>query len=429
MKNTHYQRSTLFLKTLGILIFIPFLQSQNIIDAYLIGNFTTTLMGTQAQGLILPRDLDFHKDTERQNELWVINENNLDGRNHGGSTVTFYNAGQDNQWSEYRRDAYSGHFMHTASAIAMSENGTFGNPLDVQDANNNNGYFTGPVLWPSDTSIYARVNQNGPGLGSHLDMIHQSPFGVGIASEGENVYWIFDGYHNSIVKYDFVNPHSAGGEYHSDGKVWRHSDVAVSRVSGLSSHMEFDPSSGWLYIADTGNQRIIRMDPNSGQIAGNLTPYGESLAGYWNMSGSVWNVVADTGLVQPTGLDIYQGRLLISDYSNGDIIVYDITQDPIIELGRIETGISNQIMGLKVGPEGEIWFVCHNAHELYQLTTLLMGDVNGDGSYTITDVILCVQYVMGFIDLEEDQIYRSDVNFDGEIDLFDVLHIVDVVTN
>jgi hypothetical protein len=36
---------------------------------------------------------------------------------------------------------------------------------------------------------------------------------------------------------------------------------------------------------------------------------------------------------------------------------------------------------------------------------------------------------MGFIDLEEDQIYRSDVNFDGEIDLFDVLHIVDVVTN
>jgi hypothetical protein len=58
-----------------------------------------------------------------------------------------------------------------------------------------------------------------------------------------------------------------------------------------------------------------------------------------------------------------------------------------------------------------------------------MGDVNGDGSYTITDVILCVQYVMGFIDLEEDQIYRSDVNFDDEIDILDVLLIVDVVIN
>jgi hypothetical protein len=60
---------------------------------------------------------------------------------------------------------------------------------------------------------------------------------------------------------------------------------------------------------------------------------------------------------------------------------------------------------------------------------LLMGDVNGDGSYTIIDVILCVQYIMGLIDLEEDEIYRSDLNFDGEINLFDVLNIVDVVAN
>jgi hypothetical protein len=36
---------------------------------------------------------------------------------------------------------------------------------------------------------------------------------------------------------------------------------------------------------------------------------------------------------------------------------------------------------------------------------------------------------MGLIDLEEDEIYRSDLNFDGEINLFDVLNIVDVVAN
>jgi DNA-binding beta-propeller fold protein YncE len=243
------------------------------------------------------------------------------------------------------------------------------------------------------------------------------------------VYWVFDGFHNAIVKYDFVQPHIVGGDDHSDGKVWRHSEVVVQRSPGLSSHMEFDPASGWLYIADTGNERIIKMDPNSGTVTGNLNPYGETLAGYYNMSGTDWDVVADTGLIKPTGLDIYDGKLLISDYSNGDIIVYDITQDPVVEFGRIETGITNQIMGLKVGPEGEIWFVCHTAHELYQLTTLLMGDVNGDGSYTTLDVILCVQYIMGLIDLEEDEIYRSDLNFDGKINLFDVLHIVDVVAN
>ena len=150
MNKIFYQRPITLFKALSFLVIVSFIQSQNIIDAYLIGNYTTTLMGTQAQGLILPRDLDFHKDVERQNELWGINENNLDGRNHGGSTVTYYDAGQETQWTEYRRDSYSGHFMHTASAIAMSENGTFGNTLDCQDANASDGYFTGPVLWDSE---------------------------------------------------------------------------------------------------------------------------------------------------------------------------------------------------------------------------------------------------------------------------------------
>ncbi len=138
MKKPLSQRSSLDLRVLSFFLSISFLPSQNIIDAYLIGNFTTTLQGTASDGLTLPRDLDFHKDIARQNELWVINENNTGGRTHGGSTVTYYDAGLETQWADYRQDSYSGHFMHTASAIAISENGTFANPLYIHDANNNN---------------------------------------------------------------------------------------------------------------------------------------------------------------------------------------------------------------------------------------------------------------------------------------------------
>ena len=113
------------------------------------------ISGSETDGLNNPRDLDFNTYHSNMNELWVINENSATfDSNFGGSTVTFYNAGTDSQWTDYRKDSYSGHFMHTASAIAFRDNGGFANTLDIQDANGNpSGYFSGCSLWESDTSI------------------------------------------------------------------------------------------------------------------------------------------------------------------------------------------------------------------------------------------------------------------------------------
>ena len=201
----------MLIRLTALICLLPsFSSSQNLFNRIINSPFTTSVVrGTEADGLFKPRDLDFHTDVNRPNELWVINENSASfDSNFGGSTVTYYNAGLDGQWADYRKDSYSGHFMHTASAIAFSDNGGFANTLDVQDANGNpSGYFSGCTLWEADTSIYARIHQNGPLLGSHWDMVHQSPYSIGIAAETNNIYWLNDGYHSAVVKYDFQEPH------------------------------------------------------------------------------------------------------------------------------------------------------------------------------------------------------------------------------
>ena len=420
---------------LTFIVFFNLGLSQNIIDSYLVyHNNTIILRGDSLDGLFKPRDLDIPNDISRGNELWVINENSayFDFTN-GGSTVTYYNYGTNSQWSDYRKDAYSAHFMHTASAIAFSGNGGFANTLDTQDANGNpNGYFSGCTLWDSDTSIYARVNQSGPLLGSHWDMIHQSPYSAGIAGDGDNVYWLFDGYHNTIVKYDFNEPHldhEHGGENHYDGVVMRYDEIQVQRVPELSSHMEIDQETGWLYVCDTGNQRVIRLNTLSGEVGETLNPYGESLAGYFSMINAEFEVAINDSLFQPTGLDIYNERLLVADYFNGDIIIYNLESNSVDRLGKIETGLQNEIMGIKVDNSGSIWIVCKNSHELYQLSTGFMGDVNGDLDVNTIDSELLGLHIIGTYEVIGEEYASADLNFDESINIFDLLMLLDLINN
>ena len=423
------------LHIIGLALSFNLCLSQNIIDSYLLPhNNNMLLRGDSSDGLYNPRDLDIPNDPSRANELWVINENSaMFDFTNGGSTVTYYNYGTDTQWPDYRKDAYSAHFMHTASAIAFSGNGGFANTLDTQDANGNpNGYFSGCTLWDSDTSIYARVNQDGPLLGSHWDMIHQSPYSVGIAGGGDNVYWLFDGYHNTIAKYDFNEPHpdhEHGGENHYDGVVMRYDEIQVQRVSGLSSHMEIDQESGWLYVCDTGNQRVLRLNTSSGEVGQSLTTYGESLAGYYSMINAEFEVVISDSLVQPTGLDIYNERLLVSDYSTGDIAIYNIENNNVDRLGKIQTGLENDIIGIKVDANGSIWIVCKNSHELYQLTTGLMGDVNSDLDISMIDSELLSLHIIGHYDIQNEEYLSADLNFDYLVNIFDLLMLIELVNN
>ncbi|HRO42775.1 MAG TPA: T9SS type A sorting domain-containing protein [Flavipsychrobacter sp.] len=332
------------------------LSAQNLIDNYLTGTPTYTVIAGGVNQVSQPRDLDFKPNT---NELWVINR----GNSNGGSTVIIYNAGETNQTSQFRQDSHSGHFMIFPSGIAFGDNGEFANTNEIMNTSGPGSTFMGPALWSSDTSIYARVFQsnwvNGRPLGSHLDMLHQSPFSMGIAHDSASLYWVFDGHNGNLCKYDFGMHHSPGYDDHSNGKIWRYTDVPLTRVSNMPGHMIKDKVTGWLYIVDAGTKKLKRVNTNTGSISGTLnvpSSGGEPLNGYWAVTGATVQVLDSFNSSQPSGIDLYNGRMIVGDNSNGNIHVYDITGTTPVKLGVIATGQTG-MMGLKIGHDGKIWFV------------------------------------------------------------------------
>lgn len=342
----------------------------NFLDNYINGNFNITVIGDSTDQVNRPRDLDFK---HKSNELWVVNY----GDGSGGTTVTFYNTGTAEQTSQYRRDTHAGHFLIYPSAIAFSDEGKWASTQEVRSTSGNST-FMGPTLWSADTAVYARVFQSNWGaglpLGSHLDMLHQSPFAMGVAHDSAMAYWVMDGHNGNICKYDFVEHHGPGYEDHSNGIIWRYTDVTVSRVNGIPSHMVLDKESGWLYFIDGGSKTIKRLNTNSGAITGNLTPPSsapEVLDDYFKVEGAIVEVL-DTLQTQPCGIDFYNNRLIVSDNTTGDIYLYNTVGTPTL-LGTIATGAAG-IMGIKVGFDGRIYYVNN------QLNTVNRIDINPPSS-------------------------------------------------
>ena len=57
---------------------------------------------------------------------------------------------------------------------------------------------------------------------------------------------------------------------------------------------------------------------------------------------------------------------------------------------------------------------------------IAFGDLNFDSIVNVLDVIVTVNYIIGYIDLNNEQIQNADVNLDGSVDVFDILLIVDM---
>ena len=304
-----------------------------------------------------PWDLDFHPS--RGNELWVLNKG---AENTGGSTVTITRAGLPDQETEWRRDGNAWHFMALPSAMSFSqENDNWASTAEILDANRQGGSFTGPSLWSSDMDIYARPSG---GNGSHLDMLHSSPYGMGIESDKDNAFWVFDGANKHLVWYDFNVDHGPGNSDHDDGQVRRYREIELTRKPGVASHMVLDKETGWLYIVDSGKQRILKVNTNTGTKKRDLGLINEVLAEHSEYEGMEWKIFANSNLVSPAGIEISEGVLYVSDHDNGQIIAYGV--DTGYELGRLETG-KKGIMGIKADKDGKLWFVSSMTHEVYRI--------------------------------------------------------------
>jgi hypothetical protein len=308
-----------------------------------------TIIGDARSGLDVPRDLEFNP--ARPNELWVVN------RAYDG-TVTYYNPGTPEMSMLRVRDLVAYHFMEEVSAIAFGKDGLFGTAQETINTYDNQApgnFFMGPALWDSDTSIYSK--STGPGwgdLGAHIDMLHESPNGMGIAHDHDNAYWYFDGYYNNIVYYDFQQDHGPGHDDHSDGIVRRFTNALVTRMPGVPGHMILDKASGWLYISDPGAQRITRLNTKAATRTGfaDENTQLEELQEYSTYTAPYEIFIAE-GLNRPSGIALHDGRLFVSDYATGEIVAYDLTGR---ELNRIDTP-AEAIMGITVGPDGNLWYV------------------------------------------------------------------------
>ena len=56
----------------------------------------------------------------------------------------------------------------------------------------------------------------------------------------------------------------------------------------------------------------------------------------------------------------------------------------------------------------------------------ILGDVNGDGSLTVVDALLCANYILGLLEFAPEAFLAADIDGSGSIDVFDVLLIADL---
>lgn len=245
------------------------------------------------------------------------------------------------------------HFLEKVSAISFSDDGNFAtcgdsrNDYSGQDVAND---FMGPVEWPASLAEFEKFGPDASMV--HLDMMHDTPNCSGIASAGGTNYFVFNGILGAIDWYDFGKPHEHGGTNHTDGAKKRYKGLGLKRVAAVPSHLALDKKSGWLYIADTGHGRVMRLDTKTGKSAELIELYADEVK-MQVLVGAKIEVVLE-GLKQPSGLVIFEDFLYISDAKTGIITAISLDGS---QTSSLDTQLpAGALAGMAVGPDDRLYF-------------------------------------------------------------------------
>lgn len=186
---------------------------------------------------------------------------------------------------------------------------------------------------------------------------------MGIAHESGNVYWAYDGLNGHLVRYDFKSDHGPGGGDHSDGSIRRYLNAVIDRVEGVPGHLQLDPDTRLLYVADPGSGNVMVLDVDSGASNGPLSGNWDGVGDYSGWDGASWTPLVG-GLSAPSGLLLHEGRLFVGDHDTAEIIAFDLDGH---ELGRVSTPAVG-LMGLAIGPDGNLWYADGGGDEIVRIT-------------------------------------------------------------
>ncbi|MEC8424055.1 MAG: hypothetical protein VX000_09770, partial [Myxococcota bacterium] len=150
----------------------------------------------------------------------------------------------------------------------------------------------------------------------------------------------------------------------------------VERVEGVPSHMDVDQETGLLYVADTGKNRIVVIDTATGEKGDRLSK-NEPGTDHHELVDVEFEKIIDgddiDGMDQPSGLEVVDGHLLITDFASGMIFAFALSGEGADGASAelvdwVDTGRAGGIMGIDAPSLDEIWFVDAEEDELIRLT-------------------------------------------------------------